>query len=120
VNRIRRQNPALQKQRDFCRHPCDNPQLLCYSRAALDEHNVILVVVNLDAHHRHSGFIQLDLERLGLLPTATFQVHDLLSDARYVWHGTRAYVELDPQVTPAHVFRIRPKLRSETDFDYFG
>jgi starch synthase (maltosyl-transferring) len=87
---------------------------------ALDDHNVILVVVNLDPHHRHSGFIELNVEMLGLPSTATFQVHDLLSDARYVWHGTRAYVELDPQVMPAHVFRIRQKLRSETDFDYFG
>jgi starch synthase (maltosyl-transferring) len=120
VNRIRRENPALQRQRDFYRHRCDNSQLLCYSRAAPDEHNVLLVVVNLDPHHRQSGFIELDAERLGLPTKSTFQVHDLLSDARYVWHGTRAYVELDPQVMPAHVFRIRQKLRSERDFDYFG
>jgi len=120
VNLIRRENPALQQQRGFCHHPSDNPQLLCYSRAALDDHNVILVVVNLDPHHRQQGFIHLNLERLGLLPSTTFQVHDLLSDARFVWQGTKAYVELDPQMMPAHIFRIGQKLRSEADFDYFG
>jgi len=28
-------------------------------------------------------------------------------------------VALDPQVAPAYVFRIRHKVRTERDFDYF-
>jgi starch synthase (maltosyl-transferring) len=34
-------------------------------------------------------------------------VHDLLSDARYTWQGGRNFVQLDPNVVPAHVFRLR-------------
>jgi starch synthase (maltosyl-transferring) len=30
-----------------------------------------------------------------------------LTDARYFWHGTHNYVELNPQLMPAHIFRIR-------------
>ncbi|MEZ5583262.1 MAG: hypothetical protein R3F37_11350 [Candidatus Competibacteraceae bacterium] len=26
-----------------------------------------------------------------------FEVHDLLGDDRYLWHGARNYVELNPQ-----------------------
>jgi starch synthase (maltosyl-transferring) len=46
-----------------------------------------------------------------------FQVHDLLSDARYLWSGARNYVELDPARTPAHIFRVRHNVRSEHDFE---
>jgi starch synthase (maltosyl-transferring) len=48
-----------------------------------------------------------------------FQVHELLSGARYTWHGARNYVQLNPHVVPAHIFRIRRKVRSERDFEYF-
>ena len=48
-----------------------------------------------------------------------FQVHELLSNARYTWHTHRNYVQLNPNVVPAHIFRIRRKVRSERDFEYF-
>jgi starch synthase (maltosyl-transferring) len=43
----------------------------------------------------------------------TYQVHDLLTDARYIWRGERNYVELNPAVQPAHIFRIRRWLTGE-------
>jgi starch synthase (maltosyl-transferring) len=46
-------------------------------------------------------------------------VHDLLSDARYEWHGPRNFVQLDPHRVPAHVLLVRRRVRSERDFDYF-
>jgi starch synthase (maltosyl-transferring) len=39
-------------------------------------------------------------------PDQPYQVHDLLGDARYTWQAPWNYVELDPNVVPAHVFRI--------------
>jgi hypothetical protein len=48
-----------------------------------------------------------------------YQAHDLLTDVRYLWHGTRNYVELNPQTIPAHIFVIRRKVRTEHDFDYY-
>ncbi len=48
-----------------------------------------------------------------------FQVHDLLSDARYLWQGRRNFVQLDPQAAPVHIFKLRRKVRTERDFDYF-
>ncbi len=97
----------------------DNDQLIAYSKATEDFSNFILVVVNLDPHHRHSGWLDLPVESLGLDPHQAYQVHDLLSDARYFWHGSRNYVELNPHVCPAHIFRVRRRLRTERDFDYF-
>jgi starch synthase (maltosyl-transferring) len=78
------------------------------------------VVVNLDPHHTQSGWVELSLETLGFDYDQAYQVHDLLSGSRYLWHGPRNYVELDPRLVPAHVFRMRRRVRTERDFDYFA
>ena len=119
VNRIRRENPALQKDRNLNFHPVNNEQLIAYSKHTDDFSNIILVVVNLDPHHTHSGWLEFSPETLGLDPQQSFQVHDLLSDARYLWQGVRNFVELNPQIVPGHIFVVRRKVRTERDFDYF-
>ena len=81
--------------------------------------NVVLAVVNVDPHNPQSGWIELDLDVLNLDANRPFQVHELLSGARYTWHGPRNYVQLNPAVVPAHIFRIRRKVRTERDFEYF-
>jgi starch synthase (maltosyl-transferring) len=119
VNRIRRENPALQSNERLRFHPIDNDQLICYSKHSEDGSNVIVVVVNLDPHYTHAGWMELALEELGLTSTHPYQVHDLLSEARYLWHGARNYIQLNPQAMPAHIFRIRRRVRTEQDFDYY-
>ena len=119
VNRIRNENPALQTDRELEFHPVDNEQLICYSRRAADCSNLLVIVINLDPHHRQSGFVNLPLERLEIEPDKPYQANDLLTGARYMWSGPRNYVELDPNSVPGHIFRIRRRLRVETDFEYF-
>jgi starch synthase (maltosyl-transferring) len=119
VNRIRRANAPLQSNRHLKFHPVDNESLIAYSKSSEDGDECTLVVVNLDPHHNHSGWLSLDLADLGIDAAAPYQVHDLLSDARYLWRGARNYVSLDPAHSPAHIFRIRRRVRSELDFDYF-
>jgi len=119
INLVRRENPALHDITSIVFHPTDNDQLLCFSKRDAATDNIVLVVVNLDVHHRHSGWLNLDLAALGITVDERFQVHDQVSDARYHWSGPRNYVELDPNVMPAHVFRVRRKLRTEHDFEYF-
>jgi starch synthase (maltosyl-transferring) len=119
VNRLRRENPALTTDSGLRFHPTDNEQLLCYSKSAEAVDNTVIAIVNLDPHHVQSGWMDLDLPRLGLESGRPFQVHDLLTGARYLWSGARNFVQLDPQQTPAHLFRVRRRVRSEQDFDYF-
>ena len=119
INHIRRENPALQGDRSLRFHAIDNEQLIAYSKQTEDASNVVLVVANLDPHHRHTGWLELPLEELGLEPSRAYQVHDLLGDARFLWQGPRNFVALDPQSVPAHVFRIRRHVRTEHDFEYF-
>jgi starch synthase (maltosyl-transferring) len=119
VNRIRRENRALQSDRNLHFYPVDNPEIVCFGKSTDDLSNVIVAVVNLDPHHTQSGWVELPSEELGLDPQQTFQMHDLLTDARYLWQGKRNYVQLDPNSVPAQIFQLRPRIRREQDFDYF-
>ncbi|PZR75730.1 MAG: alpha-1,4-glucan--maltose-1-phosphate maltosyltransferase [Chthoniobacterales bacterium] len=113
LNRIRKENRALHLYDNlrFCR--TENDAILCYAKMTPARDNIILVVVNLDPQRSQNSYIHIPLADFGPMDTDVYQVHDLLSDARYLWHGDRHYVELDPQVQPAHIFRVRRWLAGE-------
>jgi starch synthase (maltosyl-transferring) len=117
LNRIRRENPALQHDRGLRFHDSDNPVVVCYSKMHGD--NAILVVVNTDLHLTQWANIKLDLKVLGISLDRPYQLHDLLTDARYRWQGERGIVKLDPGSAPAHVFVVRRNSRTENEFEYF-
>jgi starch synthase (maltosyl-transferring) len=119
INLIRRENAALQS--DFGLRFCgiDNERLIAYLKTDPDSENVILTVVNLDPDHAQSGWVELDLAALAFDADQPYQVHDLLSGQRYIWRGRFNYVRLDPARSPAHVLRMRRRIRSEHDFDYY-
>ncbi len=133
VNRIRRANPALHGNASLRFLDIDNEHMLAYAKHApastegeeegggedAEGGNLIIVVVNLDPYQVHDGWLTLDLPALGMEADASYQMHDLLTGARYLWSGPRNFVRLDPGRLPAHIFRVRRKLRSERDFDYF-
>ena len=119
INHIRRENAALQSDRNLRFHETDNPMILCYSKATDDLANVIVTLVNLDAFHTQAGWVNLDLASLGLDASRAFQAHDLLAEGRYLWQGPRNFVELVPGSLPAHILRVRRWVRTERDFDYY-
>jgi len=122
LNRIRKENPALQQDWNLRFHDVDNDLLLCYSKShetAAGEFNTLVMVANLDPHNIQSGWIDLPLAALGIEVESGYQAHDLLSDARYLWQGPRNFVRMDPAISPVHILKLRRRLRSEHDFDYF-
>ncbi|MGA2248207.1 MAG: alpha-1,4-glucan--maltose-1-phosphate maltosyltransferase [Verrucomicrobiota bacterium] len=119
VNRIRRENPALQFDRNLKFHPVENENLLAYTKSAHDGAEVVLVVANLDPYHTQSGWVEFAADEFQDQPGRFYQMHDLLTGARFIWHGRRNYIELDPNYSPAHIFRVRRHVRTERDFDYF-
>jgi starch synthase (maltosyl-transferring) len=119
VNQIRRENRALQSDWSLRFHRLDNDQLIAYSKATDDLSDIILVIVNLDPHYKQSGWVEVPLADFQLAPDQSYQVHDLLTEARYLWRGAWNYVELNPAVLPAHIFKVRRRVRTEQDFDYF-
>ena len=119
LNRARRDNPALHSDEGLRFVPVDNDQLIAYTKVSADGANVVVCVVNLDTEHTQSGWVELDLPALGLEPQQAYQMHDLLSDAHFMWNGPRNFVILDPQRCPAHVMCLRTQRHRENDFDYF-
>ena len=119
VNRIRRENAALQSDRGLRFHFAENEQILAYSKSSPDNANVVLTVVNIDPHHVQRGVIHLPLEELGIDTDRPFQAHELITGARYLWSGPRNVVEVNPDSMPGQIFRFRRRVRSEHDFEYF-
>ncbi len=105
LNRIRRAHPALQRNSNVRFHNIESHQLLAYSKHSADGADVVLCVVNLDPFQPHSGWLELSADRLGA--SGNVEAHDLLNDKNFAWQGSRAYIELDPQTTPAHVIEFR-------------
>ncbi|MFH1778154.1 MAG: alpha-1,4-glucan--maltose-1-phosphate maltosyltransferase [Candidatus Omnitrophota bacterium] len=119
LNRIRKENRALQTTRNLKFYEVDNEYLLFYGKATEDLNNIILIVVNLDPYHTQSGWVKVPRNELQIDPQQTYLVHDLLSDDKYIWHGERNYVELNPQIVPVHILKVKRRLRKEADFDYY-
>jgi starch synthase (maltosyl-transferring) len=119
VNGIRRENIALQSDMSLEFHPVENEQLICYSKRSTDGANVVVTVVNLDPNRTQAGFVTLNLSGLKIDPAVPYQANDLLTGARYIWNGPRNFVELNPASVPAHIFRLRRRVRNENDFEYF-
>ncbi len=119
LNEIRRGSPALTSGGPGSFYSIDNEDLIAYGRATADGAETVVVVVNLNPYHEQAGWVELPIEELGLDAVQPYQMDDLLGGARYLWHGNRNYVSLDPASAPAHIFRVRRRIRSERDFDYF-
>ena len=107
INEIRKENRALQLYDNLRFFHSDNDAILCYGKMTPARDNIIVVVVNIDPFHKQHSFVDLPIDQFALGEGDVYQVHDLLSDARYLWFGRRNYVELDPEIQPAHIFRIR-------------
>ena len=107
LNQIRKENRALHLYDNLRFYQADNDMILFYGKMTAARDNIILIVVNLDPHRKQNSYVDVPIDQFGSMEGDAYQVHDLLSDARYIWHGRRNYVELDPEIQPAHIFRVR-------------
>ena len=126
LNRIRRENPALQQLRNLHFHDISNDQLIAYSKVDAVTGNAVLVVVTLDPYYTQDGILRLDLGEIGINPGESFEVTDQITGATYTW-GAENYVRLAPQQNVAHIFVLpnispdrRPRIayRCLSDHDY--
>jgi starch synthase (maltosyl-transferring) len=106
INKIRKQNRALQMYTNLRFYPADNDAILFYGKMTPAHDNIILVVVNLDPFRMQNSFVHVPIEEFGQMESDEYQVLDLLNDARYTWRGRQNYVELDPEIQPGHIFLV--------------
>src|ERR1044071_4361614 len=107
INQIRKQNRALQMYTNLRFYHADNDAILFYGKMTPARDNIILVMVNVDPFRKQNSFVHVPIEEFGQMGSDEYQLHDLLSDARYVWRGRQNYVELDPETQPAHIFLVQ-------------
>jgi starch synthase (maltosyl-transferring) len=107
LNAIRKAHPATHWLRNLRFHYVDQPELICFSKRSRRDEDTVLVVVNLDPHAPREATVWLDLPALGMDERSQFVVSDELSGESYQW-GQANYVRLDPALTPAHIFTVRP------------
>ncbi len=107
LNKIRKQNRALQLYTNLRFYHAENDAILFYGKMTAARDNIILVVVNLDPHRKQNSFVDVPIEQFGQMESDEYRVQDLLSGATYTWRGRRNYVELDPEIQPAHIFLLR-------------
>ncbi len=107
LNKIRKENRALQFYDNLRFYGADNDAILFYGKMTAARDNIIFVIVNLDPHRKQSAYVDVPIDQFGQMEGDIYQMHDLLSDRRYIWRGRRNYVELDPEIQPAHIFRVR-------------
>ena len=106
LNKIRKQNRALQLYTNLRFYHAENDAILFYGKMTAARDNIIFVVVNLDPHRKQNSFVDVPIEQFGYIGGDEYRVQDLLSGATYTWRGRRNYVELDPNIQPAHIFLV--------------
>jgi len=106
INKIRRENPALQNFRNIRFCEVNNPNLVAYIRWSDDYSNVILVVVNVNPFEEHYAKVRTSLGEFGV-NTSEYFMEDLLTGVRYTWHSEENFVKLNPKTQCAHIFRVK-------------
>src|SRR5205814_197672 len=101
------QNRALHLYDNLRFYHSENDAVLFYGKATRARDNIVFVAVTLDPFRPRNSFVHVPVELFTDEENASYQVHDLLDDARYTWRGRRNYVELHPERRPAHIFRLR-------------
>ena len=102
LNKIRRENVALQRLRNLRFHHTENDQIIAYSKREGD--NLILVVVNLDPNFAQETTVHWNMDSLGLRED-NFAVTDLIDSAQYQW-SPFTFVRLDPTRLSGKVVHI--------------
>ena len=106
LNKIRKQNRALQLYSNLRFYHAENDAILFYGKMTAARDNIILVVVNLDPKNAQATMVHVPLAEMGIPENKPYVVHDLLTDKRFTWTGARNYVRLDPNDQVAHVLRV--------------
>ena len=106
LNRIRRQNPALQTHRGVRFLTARNDAVLFYEKATADRSNVVFVAVSLDPDQAQEAELELPLWHWRLPDDASLSAHDLLTDDQFAWHGKTQRLRLTPE-RPYAIWRVR-------------
>ncbi|HEX4182826.1 MAG TPA: alpha-1,4-glucan--maltose-1-phosphate maltosyltransferase [Caulobacteraceae bacterium] len=105
LNRIRREEPALQSHLGISFHNAFNDQIVYFSKAAPGRDERILVAISLDPHAALEADIEVPLWLFDLADWDGIGVDDLLSGRRFRWTGKVQHIRLEPE-RPYAIWRL--------------
>ncbi|TVQ34726.1 MAG: alpha-1,4-glucan--maltose-1-phosphate maltosyltransferase [Geminicoccaceae bacterium] len=108
LNTIRRENPAFWSFTNLTFHEAWNDQVMVYSKITPSLDNAVLIAVNLDPHVAQGCQFEVPLWQFGLHDDASIDVEDLVTGARFTWHGKVQHLWLDPRERPYAIWRLVP------------
>ncbi|MBH3415824.1 alpha-1,4-glucan--maltose-1-phosphate maltosyltransferase [Pseudomonas putida] len=106
LNRIRRQNRALQTHLGVAFFNCWNDNILYFAKRTPERDNYILVAISLDPHNAQEAHFELPLWELGLDDDADTLGEDLMNGHRWTWHGKTQWMRIEPWHQPFGIWRI--------------
>ncbi|WP_449433868.1 alpha-1,4-glucan--maltose-1-phosphate maltosyltransferase [Pseudomonas putida] len=106
LNRIRRQNRALQTHLGVAFFNCWNDNILYFAKRTPERDNYILVAISLDPHNAQEASFELPLWELGLDDDADTLGEDLMNGHRWTWHGKTQWMRIEPWHQPFGIWRI--------------
>jgi len=104
INRIRKENEALQHYRNLRFQSCDDDQVLAYTKR--HGSNVILCAVNVDPFAAHTANIQAPLDYLAVADGEAYEAENLLTGQTETWSSLWHAVTLDPQTNSSALWRL--------------
>lgn len=107
LNRIRRQNTALQSHLGLTLLNACNENVLFFEKASAGRHNVVLVAVSLDPIGVQESDIEIPLWHFGMDDGGTLDLEDLVGGSRFSFNGKWQRIRLDPGHLPFAIWRVR-------------
>ncbi len=105
LNRLRRQNTALQTHLHVRFLTAGNDNILYFEKANADRSNVVLVAISLDPFAPQEAWFEVPLWEWDLPDDGTLHATDLLTDAQFEWRGKSQHLRLTPE-RPYAIWRI--------------
>lgn len=103
LNRVRRDNKALDSLRSLRFHQTESDQVIAYSKFVDD--NVVLVVCNLDPLREHTTMVHWNMAEIGLKWDAQFAVLEEITGNQWQW-SAHTFVRLNPYNNVAHIAKV--------------
>jgi len=107
LNRIRRDNPALQSHLGLTLLNSANQNVMFYEKASPGRHNVLLIAVTLNPHHAEESEVEFPLWQFGIADTGKLFLEDLVSGEKFSRRGKRQKLVLNPDHLPFAIWRVR-------------
>jgi starch synthase (maltosyl-transferring) len=105
LNKIRKENAALQStwNLQFC--PIENSQIIAYLKAT-DDFQILFWLLTSIPTIPNSGYVQLPKAKIEVIDKINVKLHDLITDEQFTWTQEWNYVHLNPHKMPFHLFKL--------------